>query len=143
MEQDIITLNEIKTLDPVMKYNPNEIFMLQDGRIGVYESNREFKVFDPNHNYHCDISKFDDTNNSTLPSSNGLVLPNGHIVSYDESAGGICIYKISKNNYEKILSIKSKEGVGSLILISNNRFATCEVTLNIWKGSEPYYSTPL
>ena len=52
MEQDIITLNEIKTLDPVMKYNPNEIFMLQDGRIGVYESNREFKVFDPNHNYH-------------------------------------------------------------------------------------------
>ena len=46
MEQDIITLNEIKTLDPVMKYNPNEIFMLQDGRIGVYESNREFKVFD-------------------------------------------------------------------------------------------------
>ena len=38
MEQDIITLNEIKTLDPVMKYNPNEIFMLQDGRIGVYET---------------------------------------------------------------------------------------------------------
>ena len=40
--------------------------------------------------------------------------------------------------------MKDNGGPYSIILISNERFATCgRKALNIWKGNEPYSSTPL
>ena len=144
-EVPIVNVKDKKTINVQMEVIPQYFFAFKDGRLGVATS-RQFKLFDPNNNYHCDISK--DEKSKKLRPCKGVSLPNGDFICQEYFSESLTIVQFDKNSINILFTIEKTHGgnfgATYIRVMSDKEFVTWgDGTIKIWKGTKPYSQTPL
>lgn len=139
-----VSRDKIKVIKTICEHFDSVTFLLnlKDGRIASGACDSLIKIYDPQNDYKCDMT----LEGHLFLISSLCQLEDENIVS--SSYQEIKIWKINKNSYECVFTIKEahREMVSIIICLPNNRIASIgysDSLIKIWKSDPTYNENPL